>query len=85
MQGIVGCNGETMRKYDCQIRVRGRPWYQSARRVPGGYELDPTENRGFVLQIPLYMVIEEKPVSVATRQSSDDFLQNCLLHDKTNR
>lgn len=74
-----------MTKYDCQIRVRGRPWYQLARRVPGGYELDPAENRGFVLQIPLYMVIEEMPVSAAVRQRSDDFLQNCLLRDRTNQ
>ncbi|MCS6806874.1 MAG: hypothetical protein RMM98_04965 [Acidobacteriota bacterium] len=74
-----------MTKYDYQIRVRGRPWYQLARRVPGGYELDPAENRGFALQIPYYMVIEEIPLSASTRPSSDSFLQHSLLRDKTNQ
>lgn len=46
-------------EYNSQIRLRGRPWYQAARRVPLGYELDPAENRGFVLTIPAYLVIEE--------------------------
>ncbi len=48
-----------MAKYDCQIRIRGRPWYQTARRIPSGYELDPAENRGFLLTIPAYLVVEE--------------------------
>jgi hypothetical protein len=45
--------------YDRKIRLRGRPWYQVARRVPLGYELDPAENRGFSLLIPAYLVVED--------------------------
>jgi hypothetical protein len=56
-------------KYNCHIRLRGRPWYQAARRVPLGYELDPAENRGFVLTIPAYLVIEE----VVNRPPSDSW------------
>jgi hypothetical protein len=51
---------ETMR-YDRKIRLRGRPWYQAARRVALGYELDPAENRGFILFIPAYLVVEDAP------------------------
>ncbi|GEM_PF-4869381 len=51
--------------YDCQIRLRGRPWFQPARRVSLGYELDPAENDGFRLIIPTYLVIEEVPRSGA--------------------
>jgi len=54
-------------KYNRQIRLRGRPWYQAARRVPLGYELDPAENRGFILTIPAYLVVEE-----AVNQPSSD-------------
>lgn len=51
--------------YDRQIRLRGRPWFQPARRVSLGYELDPAENDGFRLIIPTYLVVEEVPRPVA--------------------
>ncbi|MBI3951399.1 MAG: hypothetical protein HY314_13190 [Acidobacteria bacterium] len=60
-----------MMKYDRQIRVRGRPWYQTARRVSLGYELDPAENRGFILIIPAYMVLEEVVTCSSLDQSTD--------------
>lgn len=46
-------------KYDRKIRLRGRPWYQAARHVSLGYELDPADNRGFTLLIPAYLVVED--------------------------
>ena len=61
-----------MIEYDCQIRMRGRPWYQTARRVSLGYELDPAENRGFVLTIPAYLVIEEVAIASPADQFSDE-------------
>jgi hypothetical protein len=46
-------------EYNFEIRLRGRPWYYRARRDSLGYELDPAENRGYVLVVPAYLVVEE--------------------------
>jgi hypothetical protein len=46
-------------RYDRNIRLRGWLWYEAARRVSLGYELDPAEHRGVRLVIPEYMVAED--------------------------